>query len=282
MSLAPSTSPELKTLIATAKAKQALPNALNDDAHVIQTLTKPTLLVFWGDWHFGAQGMAYDQFEIDLSALQTAKHVLGEQIQVIGMGDYIDGYLPTGTPKNPTQLLSPGEQRQAAQEALKAVQPLVIIEGDHDMWHSKQDLEYNWLHEFAMREGFNYAQWGMKLELVLPGAKSFTCLIRHRYKGSKASDNLKPQRNLHLNLGPADLVALGHFHSSPGVYKTHALRRHEGVFLSVQSGTYKLSDDYGKKLGYVQADYGVPAVLVYPDGKVESFDDFNEGVNRLL
>jgi hypothetical protein len=58
----------------------------------------------------------------------------------------------------------------------------------------------------------------------------------HRFKGSRASDVLRPHKNLHLEHGPAELVALADVHSNPGVYKTHAKQKNEGAFLNVQSG----------------------------------------------
>ena len=144
----------LVALLGSAKARQGLPSALFETQAVHLDVMEPTGIVFTGDWHLGAQGMAYDRFERDLGQLAYAKRLLKDQLHIIVMGDLIDGYLPVGTPRNPTQLLSPREQRKAAVEALKLLQPTLVLEGDHDSWHSKQDIEHDWLYDACALSGW--------------------------------------------------------------------------------------------------------------------------------
>jgi len=239
------------------------------------------VLVFWSDWHLGAAGTDYKAFQNDLDTLTLARELLGQQMLLIANGDLIDGYLSTGTPTNPVQVLSPREQRMAATQVINRVRPNLVIEGDHDEWHRKQELEYDWLGDHCYDNDIPFAQWGTKITATTH-AGEYRMLVRHRFKGSRATDSLRPHKNLHLDLGPADLVALAHTHSQPGVFRVHARRRHEGEFLAVQSGTYKILDDYGKKLGYTGADYGVPAVILHPDGRVDKFDSFQDALQVLL
>jgi hypothetical protein len=265
----------LTGLLTAARARQdAVPSALFDHAEVTLEISHPTIFVFWGDWHLGAEGTDYTAFETDLQALRFAKSFLQEQLQVIAMGDYIDGYLPSGTPKNPTQLLSPREQRAAAVDALKLVDPLVVLEGDHDGWHSKQDVEYAWLHEASMASGWNYAQWGTRITIQPEDGPERVILARHRFKGSRATDILRPHKNLHLELGPAEIVALAHVHSNPGVYRTMAKRVNEGEFTAVQSGTYKVHDEYAKRLGGYTGAMGVPAVIIDERGHIHPHNEY--------
>lgn len=274
---------DLKGLMAAAKHRQTLPSPLFDVEQVPFHLRQDTLFVFWGDWHLGAEGTDYDEFEQDLAALTVAKYMLGDQLQVVAMGDYIDGYLPSGTPKNPTQLLSPREQRLSATRALEAIDPLLVIAGDHDEWHSKQSVEHDWLFEVASTNGFNFAQWGSEVRVILPRTQEdLTILARHRFKGSRGTDVLRPHKNAHMELGPADVVVLAHVHSNPGCYRTYSKRRKEGSFLAIQSGTYKIRDDYAKKLGGYVGEYGVPAVLIQPDGQLRSFDSYRDGLELIL
>ena len=274
---------QLGTLLQAARHRQQIPSALYEFHTVHHQLSQPTAFVFWGDWHLGAQGTDYELFERDLRALAYAKSLLNDQLQVIGMGDYIDGYLPTGTPKNPVQMMSPREQRKAALQALRLVKPLLVLEGDHDEWHTRQDVEYAWLYEGTKHLDINYAQWGAEIQITLDGRyQPLKLLARHRFKGSRYTDVLKPHKNLHLEHGPAEIAVLAHVHSNPGVYKTHAKRKSEGTFLAVQSGTYKLVDDYAKKLGFIESDYGVPAIIVYPDGRLASFDRFQDSLDELV
>lgn len=268
----------------TARLAQSKPTSLFDKAFSMLSIKEETLFVFTSDWHLGAMGTDYIQFENDIGVLYAAKALFGDRIQIIAMGDYIDGYLSQGTPQNNTQILSPKDQREAAKEALRLIKPFIVLEADHDMWHSRQEIQYDWLHEFALEENVNFAQWGTELHIQVPDlVEPLKWLIRHRAKGSKnGADSLKPQKNVYEELGPAQLVALGHFHSFPGVYRANAKRRHEGTYWGVQTGTYKLLDEYGKKLGYNSADYGVPAVLLKTDGTIIPFDDFKIGIDTLL
>lgn len=271
----------LSTLLGSAQGRQQLPRALFDASVVPLDAKNGLLLVFWGDWHLGAQGTDYARFQDDVQKLATAKGFLGDRLAIIGMGDFIDGYLPSGTPKNPTQLLTPHEQRQATREVFELIQPSVLIEGDHDGWHTRQDVEFEWLFELAQDLKVPYAQWGTQLE-VETQHDSVTVLARHRFKGSRATDAIKPQKNLHLELGPADVVALAHVHSNPGCFRVRAKRASEGAYTAVQSGTYKQYDDYAKKLGGYEGEYGVPAVLILPDGSRRTYDHYEDALDEVL
>jgi hypothetical protein len=264
-----------------AKRRQALPQPLFDDPHFVVKLEKPTVVVPFGDLHLGADGTNYDQLEQDVQHLSMAKMLLGDQLLIVGMGDYIDGYLSVGTPMNHEQILSPGEQRAAAIDLLGQLSPSFVIEGDHDLWHSKQELQHSWLYLFCQQRGYQYAQWGGSMTFTTPNGVVHG-LVRHRYKGSVASDHLRPHKNLHLELGPADFTMLGHWHSKPGVHRTYSKRRSEGTFLAVQSGTYKHRDEYGKKLGDLYGEYGVPALVITPEATIIPFDRYEDAVNSVL
>lgn len=279
--------PRLSQYLNIAKARQSLPNALFDDMEVPLHVTKDTVVLFTGDWHLGAPGTNYGQFEEDIHHIAAAKAVLKEQLFVIGMGDFIDGYLPQGTPRNPYQVLQPDEQRKAAMEAFRLIKPSVYIEGDHDLWHSQNLLEYSWLHDWTQREGGYYAQWGFKLKVTgqhLNGTtwKHDDWLIRHRYSGSRSAHPTGPHKKLVSELGPAKVAALAHTHSFPGINRAWSVRRHEEPFFAVQSGTYKKFDEYGKKLADYQGEYGVPALLIKTDGSILPFDDYADALKYVL
>lgn len=265
-----------------AKARQSLPNALFDDSQVQLHVTQDTVVLFTGDWHLGAPGTDYARFEEDVHHIAAAKAVLKEQLFVIGMGDYIDGYLPTGTPRNPYQVLQPDEQRKAAMEAFRLIKPSIYIEGDHDLWHSQSPLEYSWLYDYTQRNGGFYAQWGTRIHVTGEGWQHAPWLVRHRYSGSRSAHPTGPHKKLASELGPAKVAALAHTHSFPGVNRAWSVRRHEEPFFAVQSGTYKTYDEYGKKLADYQGEYGVPALLVKADGTILPFDDYTDALKYLL
>lgn len=271
----------MREYLQIARQRAALPAALFDDPVVTWQVDEPLVLVLFGDQHLGGVGVDYDLLEQDLDLLRLARHELGDRLKLLVNGDVIDGYMPSGTPANPYQVLSPGEQRAAAYAMFDHVKPDVLIEADHDNWHSKQSLEHSWMYEYARANHIYFAQWGMKLILKC-APRDVVGLLRHRYKGSVATDHLKPHKNLHKDLGPADFTMVNHFHSFAGVYKTHSVRRNEPPFWAIQGGTYKRLDDYGKKIAGTEADYGVPALVVYPDGKLDPYNKFEEALTDVL
>lgn len=276
-----STSTEYQRYFEIAKFRQGSPNPLFDSPDLVQRIAEPVCIVAFGDVHIGAEGVDYDALLRDVDQLKLAKDVLGDRLIIVGMGDFIDGYLSQGTPKA-FQILSPREQRLAAEDMLVQMRPSLVIEGDHDLWHSNHELQHSWLFDTAERAGFQYAQWGGTITFLLPDGGSVRGLARHRYKGGVATDHLRPHKNLHQDLGPAQFTMLGHWHDHPGVYRTYSKRRHEGTFLAVQSGTYKRYDEYGKKLADYYGQYGVPALIVRPNGSILPFDHYEDALSHLL
>lgn len=239
----------------------------------------PYLITFWGDWHVGEAGTNHQLLKQDATLIAELKAQLGNSHVLIGMGDYIGGYMRSKTPSNNAQVLSPAEQREAAVSLLELTRPDLIIQGDHDEWHTRMDTEHEWLQELCAREELHYAQWGAGLELVGPDKQLTRVLARHRFDGSRKSNPFTPQVNLHTQWGPADIVAVAHYHSNPGISMQRSTRIKEGSFHAVQSGTYKVFDDYGKKLGVGNGEYGVPSILVIPEeGELIQLPDLREAL----
>ena len=204
-----------------------------------------------------------------------------DRVHIVAMGDYIGGYMKSKTPSNKDQVLSPSNQRDAAKHLLAQLEPTLIIEGDHDAWHNKQDNDSDWLADFCRDYGFRFAQWGAQLNFI-SDSLNVRLLARHRFNGSRRVDTMNPQKQLHNLQGPAEIVALAHVHSNPGAQERYPLRRHEEPFYAVQTGTYKIHDEYAKKLGLSHGEYGVPCVLVIPSiGYINGYQDIDSGLAAL-
>lgn len=241
----------------------------------------PYAVVFTGDWHIGETGTDHARLRRDTETIAALKGEYGDGVRVIAMGDYIGGYMRSKTPGNNDQILTPTEQREAACGALSLIRPDLVIQGDHDEWHTRQDDQHEWLHELCVAEGLNYAQWGASVAFESP-SWTMRLLARHRFAGSRAANPDLPHINLHTQWGAADLVALAHVHSNPGIRTQRPKRQVDAPFLAVQSGTYKVFDSYAKKLGLGNGEYGVPVVLVNPQQALitpfQSLDDFTEAI----
>ncbi len=266
-------------LLSVAKTRQKY-SRIQDTRGLSLTRKPPVYLVFTGDWHLGAPGTDYDLFERDLEALVRLKNRLGESLVVVGMGDYVDGYTSSGIKVEHDQVLSPWEQRSAAKKALELIKPDLVLIGDHDFWLSGGEEGYNWLHDWAMETGMPYAEWGGEIE-VWTGKKVWRLLVRHRYKGSVSGlDHLRPHKALYAEAGPADAVVLAHFHTRTGIYQVSPIRRKEGSYWAIQTGTYKLQDTYGRKVSSSPAEYCVPAIKL-TDQKLTPYESFLEVLDEL-
>jgi hypothetical protein len=105
--------------------------------------------------------------------------------------------------------------------------------------------------------------------------------VRHRYKGSVSGlDHLRPHKALYTEAGPADAVVLGHFHTRTGAYQVSPIRRKEGSYWAIQTGTYKLQDTYGRKVSSSPAEYCVPAIKL-TDQKLTPYESFLEVLDEL-
>lgn len=248
-----------------AARRERLPSSVKGPVtHLFEQGDEPFAVVFTGDWHIGEAGTDHARLARDVELLASLKAEYGDRLRIVAMGDYIGGYMRSKTPANTHQILDPREQREAACEALRLIRPDLVIEGDHDGWHSRQDDQHEWLAEFCEDEGFAHVQWGATLEFLTGSGWTPRILARHRFDGSRRVNPDLPQINLHGQFGPADVVALAHVHSNPGVRVARPKRHTEAEFFSVQSGTYKVFDEYAKKLGLGSGEYGVPAVLIDP------------------
>lgn len=267
-------------LLNIAKTRQKY-SRINDSRTLALTRQGPVYVVFTGDWHLGAPGTDYELFEKDLKVLAHAKQVLGENLVIVGMGDYVDGYTTKGPKLEHDQVLSPWEQRMAAKQALETLQPDLVLIGDHDFWLSGGEDGYNWLHDWSMENKVPYAEWGGELE-IWTGEIVWRILVRHRYKGGvNGLDHLKPHKNLFTEGGPAHAVVLAHFHTKAGVYRINPVRNNEGRYWGIQTGTYKLHDTYGKKISSGIAEYGVPA-LVLTKNEILAYDHYLEALPKKL
>jgi hypothetical protein len=243
------------------------------------------LSVFTSDWHIGEAGTNHELLLRDTHALAELKQEFGAKVRLILNGDYIGGYMSSKTPDNSDQILQPDEQRSAALELIDMLDYDLLVEADHDSWHTRDSSKNLWLSEYARRRNRPYALWGATLEYSGPVGSSrppTRVLVHHRHPGSTKTNPRLPHINLHLAQGPADIVALAHIHSFPGAGLVRSKRASDGSFVAVQSGTYKLQDDYAKKLGLGNGEYGVPSVLVIPEtGERIGFDSFQEGAAAL-
>lgn len=218
---------------------------------------KPIGIAFTGDWHLGARGVNYSQFDKDMELIKNT-----EGLYAIGMGDYKDNQSPyvhsSGTFD---QLAPPRLQDELVKSKVKFIADkwLALIRGCHDDWDSKL-ANKDFIQELSELANTVNLWHGGKVTVML-GDQTYEIIARHKYKYESNLNTTNPHRNLVNNFGHYDIVALAHRHY-PDLQLTTRMGK---KLVYLRSGTYKLYDDFGQKIGGYEGIYGVPVVILYPD-----------------
>ena len=117
-------------------------NKTLDDMDTKQTKTtitiddnQPVGIAFWGDWHIGARGTNYTQFDKDKELIQDT-----DGLYAIGMGDYKDNanaYVHASSVSESTTAPSVQDLLVKSFFSETADKWLAIIRGCHDDWDKK-------------------------------------------------------------------------------------------------------------------------------------------------
>ncbi len=240
--------------------------ALDDD--------KPVGVVFWGDWHIGAKGVDYALFERDRQAILAA-----DGLYVVGTGDYKDNYI-TGTHPGAAfeQIIQPGAQDRIVLHYWESLRQktLALVRGCHDDW-SKRMGDIDFVQACASRaEALNFWHGGT-LTLKL-GSQTYTGHIRHKFKYESSLNTTNAQRRMMEIYGPADFAVLAHLHN-PDIEERHLMGEYRWL---VRSGSYKVWDEFGQKIGGFKGRPGVPMLVFHPDRRlIVGYRDLNAGIEAL-
>lgn len=248
------------TLVAGQKSSEYVEVVIDDN--------RPIAIAFTGDWHIGNIGTDMHMLEEDLEKLAAA-----EGVYVVGMGDYLDNYkVGMGRASEGlyhASLPNPEDQRRLAAYGLRKVNPrlLAATRGCHLDWDGRdgldtlQDLLRGLDNNVLGRRPANFGYGGV-LRVVLNG-QSYVGLVRHRYRENGALNTTNSQRraaNEYPSNSDWDFITFGHLHFPD--LQIHELGGREQVWL--RSGSYKILDQYGQKLGGLSGSPGVPLLILHP------------------
>ncbi len=251
-----------------------------DTKQVKTTITldddKPVGIAFWGDWHIGARGVAYDQFDKDKELILDT-----DGLYCIGTGDYKDNQNALVHASGVTeQTATPGMQDLLVSEFFKELsgKMLAAVRGCHDDW-DKRISDKDFLATMCDKEHADCVNlWhggGVNIKL---GGITYKIRVRHKYKGESDLNTTNAQRRLLDAFGPSDVIALAHKHY-PDLQMPQKMKQ-KVIFL--RSGSYKVYDEYGQKLAGYQAEFGVPVVVIFPEEKrLVPFRELRDGITFL-
>ena len=267
----------INNLVQIAELKQQSSPVHQQYVFNIERPDEPVVFILWGDQHIGAGGTNHRGLVTEVNAIKALRQEDPSIILALN-GDLIDGYFAGSKHNNNDQVLNIEEQRQFARWMLGELKPEIAISADHEAWSIDSGLELNFTKDFCKDNNINYAQWQAKLVVKFDNGLTRTILVHHRYPGKTKMNPLKHLTTLHQERGPADIVCCGHYHSNPGAYWLKPARQNEDPYIGLQNGTNKLGDSYASKIGDLIGEYGIPAVLMMPNGDMYPFNHYSEAV----
>lgn len=249
-----------------------------DTKQVTGTITlddsKPVGIAFWGDWHYGGRGVDYRLLESDRQLILDT-----DGLYVAGTGDYKDNYI-TGTHAGAAfeQIIQPGEQDRIVLHYWESLasKALLIARGCHDDWH-KRMADVDFVAACAAKAGALNFWHGGTLTLRI-GSQTYTGHIRHKFRYESTLNTTNAQRRMMEIYGPADFAVLAHLHN-PEINERHFMGEYRWF---VRSGSYKVWDEYGQKIGGFKGKPGVPVLIFYPgERRIDGYKDLKAGIEAL-
>lgn len=220
---------------------------------------KPVAIAHWGDWHEGALGVNYDKLEDDTNTIINT-----DGLYWLGMGDYKDNYLTGGHPgAQYEQIIQPGMQDLLVKRRMElaADNCIALVRGCHDDWDKKTgDKDFL----TTMCETTNAINLWHGGDLYIKfGECEYHWKVRHKYKYESSLNLENAMRRIMELQGPCDVAASAHLHN-PYFMERHLM----GEFrIMLRSGSYKVWDEFGQKLGGLKGKIGVPVVIIFPNKK---------------
>lgn len=235
---------------------------------------KPVGVAWWGDWHIGAVGTDYEQFEKDLEAIIST-----DGLYWIGAGDYKDNYI-TGTHPGGSfeQIIRPGMQDLVVQRYMERASDkcIALVRGCHDDWDKKQgDKDFI----SAMAETADAVNLWHGGEITLKvGGEPYIWRVRHKYPYESSLNLENSMRRINEIQGPCDVAAVAHLHN------VYVMARHlmGQMRYMARTGSYKIWDEYGQKLAGYKAKMGVPVFIMYPnEHRLKACWNLRDGIEAL-
>lgn len=251
-----------------------------DDLDTKQTKTtvtikdnKPIAIAFWGDWHLGARGIDYEQFDSDRETIKTT-----DGLYFIGMGDYKDNQSSFVHKATNESVISQGVQDVLVQNFFKEVsdKSIAIIRGCHDDWDKKLG-DKDFVQVLCEITNSVNLWHGGKVNIKL-GGQAYKIFARHKYKNESSLNTTNAQRNMLNDCGSVDVAALGHKHFPD----MQMLDRMGQKVVYLRSGSLKKYDEFGQKLAGYEGKKSIPVIILFPDQhKIIPFQELGDAITHL-
>lgn len=237
----------------------------------------PVSLVFLGDLHIGGSG-------VDYALAREHAEIIADTpgMYAVVMGDMLDNFVHAWCVSIRKQTTTSIPQEWAAVRywlGLIAPKLVAVVDGNHDQWTtSLAGIDYFREVVAAARPGALYAQDDMHVSLSV-GAATWPMRLRHKWMGSSIYNPTHAQERAQ-KWDQDFLIGVGaHTHTGAFARSFNAGGR-EGW--AIQVGTYKVEDDYPRRMGFPINNGRKPVILtLYEDGASMATTDIRRAAEML-
>ena len=230
-----------------------------------------TVINFIGDAHVGASATHYDRLEKEIKAIDETPNSY-----IILVGDLVDGFF--WNPAQMEQIEQMPEQYRYMKALIKHLTDsrklLLANGGDHDGWAKKMGIDP---YETMNNLGAYYVQ-GVSHLCTFVDDQEYKIIGAHRLPGSSIRDNTWAGKRASHEIQGADIYYNAHTHIKG--HSEQSINEFGGIARKVHYislGPYKPTDEYSRKLGFVQQDsnsmYGCSILLKAKSKEIIYYDD---------
>lgn len=222
----------------------------------------PIFILHMTDTHYGSVGVDYQMLSEHLSIVEDTPN-----FYLIHTGDHVDNFSAVKHPEGMMgDAVTPQLQAQAwlgrMAELDRQNKILAMGHGNHDDWIGKAGYDFyqSFMADFAAPI-FN--QGGI-LNVMTSGGVRYRIAMNHQFWGkSKLNPENAGRRMLEFGYPGCDVALYGHDHQAAG----SMFDRGGEQKIVVDGGTYKVSDAWGKKLGFGHVGRPGYTLMLHPTEK---------------
>lgn len=218
----------------------------------------PICLAFLGDPHVDDNGCDWPTLRRHVEIIKNTEGMHG-----CSVGDQHNNWVGRLARLYSKQDTSAQQAWLLVEWLIKAIDPLILIAGNHDMWTGAGD-PVKW-----MRSPKNiYEDWQAKVRISFPNGTDTKIFAAHDMAGHSMWNQLHGQMKAAKFTGDADLYISGHKHT--WALSQIELPSHNRTPWLARARGYKFMDEYATVKGYEEQNYGhAIGVVIDPEAELQ-------------
>lgn len=239
---------------------------------------RPVLLAFFSDIHLGNTNCDYKQFQKDVELVSDNDGVYG-----LGCGDYVDNWIGKLEGIQRHQAMSFDEELVLLQWFIErqGESLIALLSGNHEA-RTPKIAGIDFLKFLVKGKRLLYDSDEILFTLKL-GQAEWRTKMRHKWRGHSKYNETHPMES-EIKFGDYlfDIGIGGHTHN--GTLMRPSFQYDRKIY-SIILGTYLMFDKYATQLGFPNrlnnASSGCGALIMFPNGDLQHFDNLEMGVDYV-